>query len=156
MLKQKNFFKLCTIYKMYLKPDNAVYKVNLSFGLLTILEPMNNILQIHLFFFLSLSELFCLFVVSVEGYCSSWSHVIRHARMRARTHTNTHIGKDYSGLVISPRQWPVPDNTILTRDRSLCPQRDSKLQSHQTSDSRPTPWTAWPALRETNQNRSYV
>jgi len=35
------------------KLDNAVYEINLSFGLLTIVGLINNTLQIHLIFFLS-------------------------------------------------------------------------------------------------------
>jgi hypothetical protein len=82
LLKIKNvyFFQNLDHIDDVAESDNAVYKVNLSFGLLTILDLMNNILQIHLFLFLSEPANFCLFFVRVLLHLITRTHT---------THTHT-------------------------------------------------------------------
>jgi len=97
-------------------------------------------LEKRIFFFFFFSFLFIilisfyLFILDVEGYCSTWSHWMTHRHSVGLLWT-----RDEPDTLTSTWQ-----HTTFAWDRHPCLRRYSKPQSQQASGRRPTPYTAEP------------
>ena len=86
-------------------------------------------------FFFSLSNLYYLPTVGLDGYCCTWSEAITHAHTHTHTHTNT-LGRTHLDERSARRKCFYLYNTQQSQETNTHPRRDSKPQSQRAAVDR--------------------